>query len=241
MCGGRRDRPCGEAGELSVPGASVVAMPWMSSPDERPFLRPASLSPFDIVGDGVVEALSDRGAHELSISAVAKALGMTSQGLHQRLRRHRHDDTESAAAALFRMASVALGQRWFDWVRPSLMVLGSEVPAFRLPETEHERMGVAVWAAWHEVARGRALVGDPVPGELLASTCDDERQLVGEALHRAVGHPTPDHHLVALLALADGLRVELTRPGSTLTVDAAHEVMARQVAVVLDEATRPAA
>lgn len=121
------------------------------------------------------------------------------------------------------------------------MVLDPEIPEFRFPETEHEHMGVTVWMAWHEVARGRVLVGDSVPAELLAETRDDERQLVADALGRPAGGPPSKDQLVTLLALADGLRVELTRPGSTLGVDAAREVMARQVAVVLDEATRPAA
>jgi len=226
---------------MSAPGVTVVHMRLISSPYERPFLRPASLNPFDIIGDGVVETLRDRGAQELSIRSVAKALGVTSQGLHQRLQSHRHDDTETPTAVLCRMASVALGQRWFTWVRESLMALAPEVPEIRLPQTEHERMGVAVWTAWHEVARGRDLLGDPVPGEILAATRDDERQLLADEMDRAMGRRPSDHQLVTLLALADGLRAQMVQPASNLPVGTAQEVMARQVATVLQVETRPAA
>lgn len=172
---------------MSAPGVTVVRMRLISSPYERPFLRPASLNPFDIIGDGVVETLRDRGAQEVSIRSVAKALGVTSQGLHQRLQSHRHDDTETPTAVLCRMASVALGQRWFTWVRESLMALDPEVP------------------------------------------------------DRAMGRRPSDHQLVTLLALADGLRAQLVQPASNLPVGTAQEVMARQVASVLQVETRPAA
>lgn len=190
---------------MSAPGVTVVRMRLISSPYERPFLRPASLNPFDIIGDGVVETLRDRGAQELSIRSVAKALGVTSQGLHQRLQSHRHDDTETPTAVLCRMASVALGQRWFTWVRESLMALAPEVP------------------------------------EILAATRDDERQLLADEMDRAMGRRPSDHQLVTLLALADGLRAQLVQPASNLPVGTAQEVMARQVASVLQVETRPAA
>lgn len=227
-------------GQMSVADASLTGMVFMDS-RQLPFLRPVSLNPFDIVADGVVEALFVQGVNELSISSVAKALGMTPQGLHQRLRRHRHDEGETALAALCRMTSVALSQRWLAWVRESLMVLEPDVPALRLPQTEHEWQGVAAWEAWHLVARGRVLAGDPTPSEILASAHDEERGLVGDAFRRALGRPAPDHHLVALLALANGLRSQLVRPKPTLSLGVAQEVMARQVAAVLNEETRPAA
>ncbi|WP_182378579.1 hypothetical protein [Nocardioides sp. WS12] len=126
-------------------------------------------------------------------------------------------------------------------MRESLMVLDPEIPEFRFPETEHERMGVAVWIAWHEVVRGRALVGDLVPAELLAASRDDERHVFAQAIGASEGRPLSDHQQVTLLGLAEGLRAELVRPGSALPVSVAREVMARQVATVLNSETRPAA
>lgn len=75
-----------------------------------------------------------------------------------------------------------------------------------------ERLGVAVWLAWQEVARGRTLVGDTVPGEVMSSALDEERQLVRDALCRAAGGDPTD-----------------------------QQVMARQVATVVNDVTRSAA
>lgn len=207
-----------------------------------PFLRPYSHSPADLVGDGVMNALWDRGVHELSSSAVARAMRVTPQGLQQRLSRCRTDEDETTAAVLFRLASWALASRWVDWVRESLMVLErGKAPEVRLPATEDERLGVAVWLAWQEVARGRTLVGDTVPGEVMSSALDEERQLVRDALCRAAGGDPTEQQVLAVTAVADGLRSQLVWPGSTLPLAVAREVMARQVATVVNDVTRSAA
>lgn len=80
-----------------------------------------------------------------------------------------------------------------------------------------------------------------VPGEVLSSALDQERQLVSDALHRASGGEPSEQQVRAVMALADGLRGQLVWPGSSLPLAVAREVMARQVATVVSDVTRSAA
>lgn len=202
-------------------------MEGMSSP----LLRPYSLNPLDRIADGVVTVLLQSGVQGLSVGAIGRAQRTSAQAFHQYVSRFRHETETSATAALHRIAAQVITGRWLEW----------DAGELRLPETEEERDGVAVWVAFQELVRGRQLAGDPLPAEILTDARTHEVEQCRLRLAPAPGRPPGRSDVVALVALADGLRAELLRPQPALSLEDAKAVLDRRRSEVRNDAARPAA
>lgn len=85
------------------------------------------------------------------------------------------------------------------------------------------------------------IAGDPLPAEILDDARTQEVELCRLRPTLPAGRPPGTSDVVALVALADGLRAELVRPRPALSLDDVQAVLDRQRSAVLDDAARPAA
>lgn len=109
-------------------------------------MRPDSADLRDMLTDAAVSSLAERGLIELNVSVLARWIGVTPQAVTQR-----PGGPAGARARVFHLVARTFGDRWLAWVTPPLI---ADPPVIRVPETAAERHGVAVWAAFGELARG---------------------------------------------------------------------------------------
>jgi len=120
----------------------------------NPFLRPDSAAEADILTDGAMAVLAEAGPGGLSISAIARWIGVTPPALTLRWR----EEGCGARARILRLVILTFGKRWHLWSRSPLM---RDEPSLSLPATAEEVAGVRAWLSLRELARAEAGAGNP--------------------------------------------------------------------------------
>lgn len=185
------------------------------------FKRPDSADLRDMLTDAAVSSLAERGLIELNVSVLARWIGVTPQAVTQRL-----GGPAGARARVFHLVARTFGDRWLAWVTPPLI---ADPPVIRVPETAAERHGVAVWAAFGELARGEQAAGNGDIAAVVADVAAVERSEVRRQLERAAGARVDGRELAGLHALTAGLRSGLASPEPPCDLAVGRELLARAV------------
>lgn len=194
-----------------------------------PFLRPDAPSINDMLADGAVALLEERGIAAVNVAALARWMGVTKQTLSERLW-----DPDGPRRRIIRLTVLAFANRWLDWVDSALL---GDPPVPALPRSEEEVHGVRVWAALTELARGERVSGNPDPAAGIVATLEQERDAVRLRLKRWIGVDPSEDEVVELCALADGLRAALVQPTTRLSSDDAQRILRRRLLAIRSAAT----
>lgn len=195
-----------------------------------PFLRPDAPGLDDIVADGALAVLAERGVDGLNVAAFARWMGVTKQSLSQRLA-----GPAGARHRLLQLAVATFGDRWLAWVGSAL---AEDPPVPALPATEGEVLGVRSWAALTELARGEAAAGNPDHASIVSAVRAREREMTQHRVGDWLGARPDVDDLAELCALADGLRLALAAPTPDLAIDDARRMATRRLRAVRGAATR---
>lgn len=210
------------AGTRGSPGCQPVGV--------SPFLRPDAPGLEDILADGAVAVLAERGVAGLTLAAVARWMGVTKQSLSQRL-----TDPAGARHRFLQLTVLAYGDRWLAWARTAW---AEDPPMPALPATDDEVLGVRVWSGLAELARGEAAAGNPDPAAAVSAVQSEEREMTRHRLSTWM-HAYPDgDDVTELCALVDGLRLGLAAPVPDVSLDVARRVVARRLRSVRPSAPR---
>jgi len=132
----------------------------------NPFLRPDSAAEADILTDGAMAVLAEAGPGGLSISAIARWIGVTPPALTLRWR----EEGCGARARILRLVILTFGKRWHLWSRSPLM---RDEPSLSLPATAEE-VAVARVGRWDRdevCTMVRSADGRPLAVEVAAAIC----------------------------------------------------------------------
>lgn len=182
-----------------------------------PFARPDSADLGDMLADGAVAVLAERGLERFSIAAVARWVGWTPPVLYQRF-----PGPLGTRRRVLQVIVLVLGRRWLQWSCARLLL---ETPELRLPADELERRAVRLWAAVRELARGEQATGNPHPEEGLDRLREEEAAMVAAELGRWCGRRLAVADVIGVIALADGLRTELAAPIARVDLDTAQRIL----------------
>lgn len=206
------------------------------------FLTRGSLSLDDEVTDAAVRLLAGAGMPRLSIGVIAAGIGMTRQGLTQRLKieiAERH--SESPPAVYLHETIVArFGQRFRAWSSADLFRSAQGLPPrLAVPSTDVERSVVRTWLALRELARADWADGHPTTAEEVAASTAELRRLVRLAAEQWTGQPLSATAASRLLAVADGVQIACTSPVSPMPGVIARTILDREIALLSPTTSEP--
>jgi len=192
------------------------------------FLCPGSGAFTDEVTDAAVRLLAGAGVERLSIGVVASGLGMTRQGLTQRLKIEIIDARRdsSPAAFLHEIVATNFSHRFVDW---RVSALYDEVPRLVVPATASERAAVRIWLAIRELARSDWMKGHPDTAEVVAFAQRHLHRRTQIALQNWVGQRIGSTTISSLLALTDGLHLAVAAPVSPMAAAVAQMTLDREI------------
>ncbi|MCL2516554.1 MAG: hypothetical protein FWD95_08465 [Nocardioidaceae bacterium] len=179
------------------------------------FLEPQSLAFTDELTDAAVRLLATTGVPRLSLGLVAAGMGMSRQGLTQRLKTEleaaRHES--APAAYLHEIVAGRFGTRFCAWSTDGLFDDGTgRPPRLAVPVTEEERTGTRIWHTLREIARADRADGETGPARALAMTNHGLRRETRTALERWSGRRLSLAEVCAILALVDGVHIAASAP-----------------------------
>ena len=186
-----------------------------------PFLRDDSCDRGDMMTDAAVRILDEHGASGLTVSAVARHIGLTPQALTLRF-----GGSRGARYRVLQLATVSFCRRWEGWISEALL---APVPVPPLPLRPETVRGVRVWLALHELAWSEANRGNDDLGDAIAYARSNEREMTHRRLERWAGGRLPETAVDRISALTSGLRLDLVAPGSTLDASIATEMLRREL------------
>lgn len=183
-----------------------------------------------MLADGAVAVLSERGVDGLNVAALARWMGVTKQSLSQRLA-----DPAGARRRILHLVVLAFGERWLGWVKSALL---EDPPVPALPSTDDEVLGVRVWTALAELARGEDAAGDPGLARAIAEVRARERELTRRRVGDWMRAWPEEDDVTALCALVDGLRLALAAPVPEVSLDVARRIVMQRLSAVRPSAPR---
>lgn len=189
-----------------------------------PFLRPDAPDIDEMLADGAVAVLTERGVDGLNVAALARWMRTSKQSLSQRL-----SGPGGARRRILHLATHAFGRRWMSWVESALL---EDPPVPALPATDDEIVGVRVWGALAELARGEEAGGDPDLAGVIAKVRSRERELTRHRVSEWMRAYPAEDDLTELCALVDGLRLALAAPVPDLALDVARRLAVRRLGAV---------
>lgn len=198
-----------------------------------PFRRPDSASEADLLTDAALAVLAHGGLAALSVSAMARWIGVTPPALTLRWR----EEGVGARARILRLVVLTFGRRWHLWSRGPLM---REEPSLSLPATAQEVAGVRGWLALREMARSEFDAGNPDLAAAVARVCARDRDEVRAMVRSSDDRPIDAEVAAAICAFADGLRTELVAPEPSLDVATAQRMLREYVALARRAGAPPA-
>lgn len=143
------------------------------------------------------------GVEQVTMSAVARHLGMSRASVHQ---------AHGNAAGFYVSLVDRFGYRWRDWLTDGRF----DPTPIRLPEDELARWGVLTWASLRAIAAAEARAGRPEAWEIARRAVGRERGFVADDIRRAAGRPAETEEVDLLMAVAEGLRAQMTEPADAL-------------------------
>lgn len=182
-----------------------------------PFKRLDSPALSDMLTDGAVDVLAERGLDRFSIGAVARRMDMSPQAVSNRF-----PSSEGGRPRVLQLITVTFGKRWLAWVTPGL---AAEPPMIRLPENDAERHGVRVWLALAELARGERARGNTGLESAVGWVRSREREDLAVSLEQWTGSRIPPDEVMSIVVLVEGLRAELASGDPHLNVETGHELL----------------
>lgn len=189
----------------------------------NPFLRPDSASELDMLTDAALAVLFEAGLVGLSISAIARRIGVTPPALTLRWR----EEDRGARARILQLVVLTFGERWHLWSRGPLM---SDEPSLSMPATSEEIGGVRAWLAFQELARTEQILGNPDVHAAVQRIRERDRDEVRGMVRLSDGRPLDVEAAAAICALAEGLRTELACDHPAIDVPTAERALQRYVA-----------
>ena len=190
-----------------------------------PFLLPDHPDYAEVLTDAAVHILATRGVASFSVSAMARWMKVSPQAAL---------NTYSRSRAI-EVVTICFSKRWLRWsIGEHDWLRQQQACPLRLPRTEEERHGVRVLAALAELARGEALMGNPLPAGHLARLRDEETELLRSRLAQlsptqlspaGIVSPAAERELRGLMCLLGGLRQGLVeRPVKLTWQDACQQL-----------------
>jgi len=187
----------------------------------QPFYREDSVDYSEMFTDALVDVLGAGGLDQFSVGAVARWMQLTPQAILQRC---------GGRARLLEWVTDSFARRWLGWssrVGPEEFGLN---PLGALPATDHERLGVRVWQALAELARGELVAGRPGPSLIVSECRAQERQLLSWALRDHWGRSPAEWdcdgwETDAAFALLEGVRFALARESEPMPLERGREVI----------------
>lgn len=205
------------------------------------FLRPCSASLDDQVTDAAVRLLAGAGMPRLSIAVVAAGMGITRQGLTQRLRLEIEErrSQSPATVCLHEMIAARFGQRFRAWASAGFFRASDGLPPeLAVPWTAQEQAAVRIWFSLRELARSDWADGEPGTSEEVSASDAELLRLLRGAIQLWTGHPFDLAAAARLLALADGVQIAAAAPVSPMPCDVARTILDEEVARLADATTR---
>lgn len=174
--------------------------------------------------DAAVMTLAEGGLRALSISSMARRIGVSPPALTQRWRGPR-----GARARILQLVVHRFGERWHWWSRGPLI---EDPPSLALPATDDELEGVRVWLALRELARSEHAAGNPDVALAVAQIGALDRAEIGDKVRCRGGGRVASGAVVGICALADGLRIELVASEPAIQLATAEDLLRTHIAVV---------
>jgi|GEM_PF-2923551 len=169
--------------------------------------------------------LAEAGSGGLSISAIARRIGVTPPALTVRWR----EEDRGARARILHLVVVTFGERWHLWSRGPLL---SDEPSLSLPTRAEEVAGVRAWLALRELARAEQAAGNPHLVAAVAHVGRRDREEVRAMVRTVDGQRLSSDAAAAVCAFADGLRTELVGDDPAINVPTAERRLRDYVAAV---------
>lgn len=178
-----------------------------------PFHLSFSFSTRQDAVNAVVGLHEREGVGSVTMSAVAKHLGVARSSVHE---------AHGGRVGFYESLAELFASRWRDWC----LEADDERWPVRLPEGECERAGVLTWQSLWAICSAEARAGRPAAWHAFRETRDRERQLLIDCIAGATGERPAASTVDLLMILADGLRLRMVDPIDPMGVEDAHAILA---------------
>ncbi|MCL2541032.1 MAG: hypothetical protein FWE71_01065 [Nocardioidaceae bacterium] len=175
-----------------------------------PFYESNSFCTAEDALNAVVMLHESGGIDQLTMSAVARHLNMSRSAVHQ---------AHGSVTGFYVSLIGRFERRWRDWIAGGY----TDPTPIRLPGDPMAHLGVRTWSTLRTVAAAEARAGRPEPWEEVARALERERRHLGDSVRKAAGRRAEAHEVAGLLALADGLRAQMTEPTDPLGLEDATD------------------